>query len=220
MISIVIPAYNEEQKIGRVIRGLFEHGWKNVVVVDDGSSDRTSAIARGEGAIVLQHRINRGQGAALETGDQYALRHGAEAVVHFDGDGQFNPTDIRPAIEAFQKSGRAVLFGSRFLDNRSQIPWLKRYVILPIARWIHFVFTGFLLSDAQNGFRILTRRALEQIRITEDGMAHNTEIQALVKDAGLTWLEWPVEVTYHEYGQGFLGGVKILEDLLFRALFK
>ena len=126
MILIVIPAYNEEEKIGRVIRGLFEHGWKNVVVVDDGSSDQTSAIARGEGAIVLRHRINRGQGAALETGDQYALRHGAEAAVHFDGDGQFNPTDIRPAIEALQKSGRAVLFGSRFLDNRSQIPWLKR----------------------------------------------------------------------------------------------
>src|SRR4051812_6259893 len=108
MFWVVIPAHNESAKLGRVIRGLFEHGFMNVVVVDDGSTDGSVAVARDAGAIVLQHRVNRGQGAALETGDQFALRSGAEAVVHFDGDGQFNATDIQPAYEALKKNGGAV----------------------------------------------------------------------------------------------------------------
>lgn len=219
MLFIVVPSYNEATSIGRVIRGLFERGFTNVVVVDDGSTDDTTGVAEQAGAVVVRHLVNRGQGAALQTGDEYAYLHGAKTVVHFDADGQFNPDDISPALEALYAAQADALLGSRFLDGRSNVPFLKRHILLPLARWINFVFTGLLLSDVHNGFRILTRKALEQIHISHDGMAHNTEIVEEIRKAGLKHVEFPVQVTYHEYGQGVSGGVKIVGDLLFRRLF-
>jgi glycosyltransferase involved in cell wall biosynthesis len=220
MQVVVIPAYNEGQKIGRVIRGLFEHGFTHVVVVDDGSTDDTAGEARSSGATVLRHVVNRGQGAALQTGDEYALSQGATLVVHFDADLQFNPADIAPAIEALTKAQAEVLFGSRFLDARSKLPWFKRVVILPVARVLNFFFTGLYLSDAHNGFRILTRSAVKKIVIRYDGMAHNTDIVRQVHANALPFIEFPVEVTYHEYGQGVLGGLRIVADLIFGSFIK
>ncbi len=220
MVLVVVPAYNEAKTIGRVIRGLFEHGWENVVVVDDGSSDGTAALALQAGARVLRHRINRGQGAALETGNAYARKMGIDTVVHFDADLQFNPTDIAPALDALKKSEADILLGSRFLDNRSAIPWFKKYVILPVGRLMHHFFFGMKLTDAHNGFRIMSKKALGSIRITQDGMAHNTEILQQVAERNLRYIEFPIEVTYHEYGQGMLGGVKIMGDLLVGVIFK
>ncbi|TAN32756.1 glycosyltransferase family 2 protein [Patescibacteria group bacterium] len=217
MICIVVPAYNEEKKIGRVVRGLFEHGFENVVVVDDGSDDRTAEEALAAGATVLRHELNRGQGAALQTGNEYALARGAEMAVHFDADAQHNPADIGPATETLRQSGADILLGSRFLDNRSKMPWFKKHVLLPVGRWINYVFTGLKLSDAHNGFRILTRRALEKLNITQDRMAHNTELVAQIKKHGLKHIEFPVEVTYHEYGQRAGDGFKIIGELLLES---
>lgn len=211
---IVVPAYNEEKQIGRVIRGLFEHGYRDVLVVDDGSLDNTAGEASAAGAVVLQHEINRGQGAALQTGDEYAFRKGAQIVVHFDGDGQFNSTDIGGAIEKLSKENLDVVLGSRFLDGRSRIPWLKKYIVLPIAKLVNRMFTGLTLTDAHNGFRVLSRSALEKITIIQDGMAHNSEIVYQIKKNNLKWAEYPVEVKYFEYGQGIWGGVKIIWDLI------
>ena len=114
-----MPTYNEAANIGRVIRDLFQHGWNNVLVVDDGSADTTVSLAKEAGAQVVVHTINRGQGAALETGNEYARKNGFDIVVHFDGDGQFNPADIKGAIEQLN-SGYDVILGSKFLDNRSR----------------------------------------------------------------------------------------------------
>lgn len=210
----MVPAYNEEETIGRVIRGLFEQGFMQVVVVDDGSDDRTGEEAKAVGAVVLKHPVNRGQGAALQTGNEYALRKEGDVVVHFDADGQFNPADIVGAVRALKSQALDVVLGSRFLDSRSRIPWLKRYVVFPISRWINFVFTGVKLTDAHNGFRVLNRRALKNIQITQDGMAHNSEIVSQIRKKNLRFVEVPVEVIYHEYGQGVGGGVRILLDLL------
>src|SRR3989338_2575583 len=118
MVFIIIPAYNEAKNIGRVISGLFSHGLQNIVVVDDGSTDQTVQIAESAGAVVLRHEVNRGQGASLQTGNNYALAHGASAVVHFDADGQFNPADIAEALAVMKDRNAEVLLGSRFLDNR------------------------------------------------------------------------------------------------------
>ncbi|MFA7653552.1 MAG: glycosyltransferase family 2 protein [Candidatus Magasanikbacteria bacterium] len=214
MIFIVIPAYNEENKIGRVVRGLFEQGWRNVLVVDDGSTDNTADIARRAGAQVVCHSANCGQGSALQTGDDFACHHGAQAVVHFDADDQFNPADISGAIDIIKSNQADVVLGSRFLDNRSQVPWVKRYIILPVSRWINFMFTGVLLTDAHNGFRVLSRPALEKIRITQAGMAHNSEIVRQIKKYHLKFVEFPVEVRYHEFGQGIGEGVNIVKDLV------
>ena len=221
MVLIIIPAYNEEGAIGRVLRGLFRHGLTQIngeitriIVVDDGSTDATGEIAKREGAIVLRHSINRGQGAALETGNEYARRAGADIVVHFDGDDQFDPADIAPAVAKLQQTNLDAVLGSRFLDSHSKIPALKRYIILPLARWINFVFTGVRLTDAHNGFRVLSRRALEKIVITQNGMAHNSEIIAELKEQDLRFAEYPVAVRYFEFGQGLGGGLKVIWDLI------
>ena len=214
MVLVVIPAFNEEAKVGRVIRGLFENGYHGIVVVDDGSKDNTAAEAEKAGAKVLRHRLNRGQGAALETGDSYARQAGADVVVHFDADGQFNAADIAPALNMLQEKKVDVVFGSRFLDNRSKIPCFKKHILLPLARWVNFVFTGIMLTDAHNGFRVLSRNALSKIVFTQDRMAHNTEILKLIKKNKLTFAEIPVEVSYSRYGQGLSGGVKIIYELV------
>lgn len=213
MLIAVVPAYNEEKNIGSVVRNLFEHV-DNVVVVDDCSKDNTSEVAKEAGATVLSHKINRGQGAALQTGHDYALKVDADHVLHFDGDGQFDVYDIGPAMIKLKETDSDILFGSRFLDGRSNIPWFKKHVLLPLGRMMNKFFTQMHLTDAHNGFRILNRKALEKINITQDKMAHASEIPTLVKKYSLKYVEHPVKVTYHEYGQGVRGGFAIVRDLV------
>ncbi len=220
MVLIIIPAYNEEKEIGRTICGLFQHGYDQVVVVDDGSTDATTKAAKQAGAKVLCHRVNRGQGAALQTGDEYARSIGAATTVHFDADGQFDPIDIGPALALIDAGMADIVLGSRFLDQRSRIPFFKKYFILPVARVIGYLFTGVKLSDAHNGFRVLGPRALAVVDITQDGMAHNTEIICQIKKNNLRWREVPVAVKYREFGQGIGGGIKIITDLLISLFIK
>lgn len=214
MLFIVIPAYNEEKTIGRVISGLFDHGYRNIVVVDDGSVDRTSEVAKKLGVFVLRHELNRGQGAALQTGNEFAILKGADIVVHFDGDGQLNPADIEIVVDAMNKNGADVALGSRFLDNRSNLPWTKKHLVFPCARVINRIFTGVSLTDVHNGFRVLSRKALDKIFINQDRMAHNSEIIKQIKKNNLKYIEAPVQVTYNEYGQGLRGGIKVFFDLV------
>ncbi len=230
MFIVIVPAYNEEKTIGSVVRSLFGHA-DQVVVVDDGSSDRT-AIEASAGAVVLRHEINRGQGAALETGHEYARRMGADYVLHFDGDGQFEPNDVPSALAALQQSGADVLLGSRFIEKsvisnqksengtNSGVPVFKRLFILPVARLFHRLCYGIRLTDAHNGFRILNRRALEHMRLTHDRMAHATEIVALAKRHHLRVIEFPVNVMYREYGQRVGDGVTVMKDLFVGELIK
>lgn len=220
MIVVVVPAYDEEKQIGRVVRGLFQHGYNHIVVVDDGSTDGTGAVAGDAGAKVVRHELNRGQGAALQTGNQFALQSGAEIIVHFDADGQFNPADIAGAVRIMREQSLDAVLGSRFLDNRSNIPGVKRHIILPAARFINRLITGAWLTDAHNGFRLFNRDTAKKITILQDGMAHNSEIVSKIKKNGLKYREYPVEVIYHEYGQGIGGGLKVLADLFISKLFK
>lgn len=219
MLVAIVPSYNEAKRIGSVVRDLFNHV-DLIVVVDDGSKDDTTEVAREAGAIVLRHKINRGQGAALQTGHEYALGIGADYVLHFDGDGQFNVSDIVPALEKIKTVKADVLFGSRFLDKQSNMPFLKRYFIHPLGKIFNRIFFKIKLTDAHNGFRILNKKALEKIKITQDRMAHATEIPAQVFKSGLKWIEFPVKVHYHTYGQSGRGAVKIIKDLIFGNFIK
>ncbi|MFA4833392.1 MAG: glycosyltransferase family 2 protein [Patescibacteria group bacterium] len=216
-IFCVIPAYNEKETISEVIDKV-KLMVDEVVMVDDGSNDETKKLARERGAVVLSHIINRGQGAALETGNKYALRAGADIIVHFDADGQFLPEEINDIIAPIKAGEADIVFGSRFLGKKSNMPPFKKYVIIPLAHLINKIFTGSSLTDPQNGFRALSRKAADKIKIEQDGMAHNTEIISKAFASGLKIKEIPVTVIYHNFGQRFSGGLKIIKDLILSRL--
>ena len=156
---IIIPAYNEEKNIVRVIGDLVAlYPLAKIVVVDDGSEEGTAEKARQAGASVLSHLINRGQGAALVTGTEYALAKGSNIIVHFDADGQFDAKDITVMNKPIKNDGGEVVLGSRFLSQTDRIPFSKRYFILAMARVVNCLITGLWLSDAHNGLRALSAR--------------------------------------------------------------
>ena len=217
-IYIIIPCFNEAPNLAEAISRAKDYGL--VIVVDDGSTDNSFEIARNSGVIVLRHFLNRGQGASLETGNRYAYAHGADAVVHFDSDGQHRAEEIPRLVEPILTSGYDAILGSRFLDGKTKTPFLKKWLILKPAVWFQNLLLGVKLTDAHNGFRALSRRALERISIKQDGMAHASEIVEQIKEKGLKYQEVPVTIIYNEFGQGFLGGIRILRDILFGKLNK
>lgn len=219
-IFIIIPAWNEGEQIVPVITNLKKNGFDQIVVIDDGSSDDTGKFARENGAIVLRHIINRGQGAALETGNTYAIQKGADVIVHFDADGQMRPEDIPQMVEPIIKDRVAVTLGSRFLGQTKNIPFTKRYILLPVSRLINYFFTGLWLSDVHNGFRALSQDACRQIQIKQDGFSHNTEIVEQININKLNFTEVPVTIIYHEYGMNLFGAFRILKELLLGKLIR
>ncbi|NCD00903.1 glycosyltransferase family 2 protein [bacterium] len=216
-IFIVIPAYNEEKNIYKTVLDVKQY-FSNIIVIDDGSKDNTIKLAKKAGAIVLAHKTNRGQGAALQTGNDYALLKGADMVVHFDGDGQFLASEIKDLIYPIENEGYEVVFGSRFLGKKSEIPKFKEKIILPIGRIINKIFLNVNTTDPQNGFRAINRKALKIIDIKNDGMAHCSEILYKTKKYNLKFKEIPVTVIYNHFGQKFSSGFKILKDLFVSKL--
>jgi polyprenyl-phospho-N-acetylgalactosaminyl synthase len=194
---IVIAAFNEGGAVGRVVRDV-RTAFPNVVVVDDGSKDNTAIEASEAGAIVLQHLVNRGQGAALQTGISYALLHGAKVVVTFDADGQHRVSNI-PAMLAPIIEGRAeIVLGSRFLEHAGAVPRGRR-MMLSLALLFTRVTSGLSLTDTHNGFRAFSRCGAQHIDIQLDRMAHASEIIDQVKHSGLPYCEVPVHIEYTDY---------------------
>ena len=219
---IVVPAYNEAAAIHRVVEEL-RAGFPRVIVVDDGSSDPTSSEARRAGATVLRHILNRGQGAALQTGIEYSVRHGADIVVTFDADGQHRTEDISRLIDALDKTGADIAIGSRFLGLRSNVPTIRRFTLRLGALFMR-VTSGVALTDAHNGLRAMRRRAAEQIYLTIDGMAHASEIIDQINRLKLKVTEVPVVIHYSEYsvakGQSSLAAFRIAFDYLMKRIFR
>ena len=219
-IFVVIPAYNEEKRIRQVLNDLSLLPYK-IVVVDDASTDNTSEIvATYSNVALLRHKVNRDQGAALQTGNQYVLSKGADLIVHFDADGQFLSKEIADVIRPILEENYDIVFGSRFLDKKSDIPTLKKKVIFPLARLVNRVFLGIKTSDPQSGFRAMTREVAERINIEQDGKAHCSEIMAKAFEYKLKIKEVPITVIYHEFGQSMSHGFKILKDILFSKISK
>lgn len=216
-VFCVIPAFNEAKNIVAVINEV-KPLVDRVVVVDDGSTDETYNLAQTSGAIVLKHIINRGQGASLRTGTEYSLSQGAEIIVHFDADGQFLSQDIVKIIEPIKVGAAEVVYGSRFLGIETKMPFLKRYLIMPLARAVNRIFFKINLTDPQSGFRALAASAARRISWQQDRMAHCSEIMFAVKKNNLRVAEVPVQVIYHNFGQSFFGGLRILKDLFFSMI--
>jgi len=201
-----------------VIREVKRYG--EVVVVVDGATDQSYWIAKNQNVKVLRHLINRGQGAALETGDLYALRHEADIVIHFDADAQHVAAEIPSLIQPIINGQADIVLGSRFLNKNNQTPIIKKWLILKPAIVFQNLMYGTRLTDTHNGFRALSNKALKNIKITQDGMAHPSEISEQIIANNLKYIEIPVTIKYHEFGQGFLNGIKILRDLLFGKINK
>ncbi|TDP89872.1 glycosyltransferase involved in cell wall biosynthesis [Leucobacter luti] len=215
---VVIPLYNEATVIAEVVQGLLPE-FPLVVCIDDGSSDGSGEIARRAGARVVTHPINLGQGAALQTGFDYALERGARFVVTFDADGQHRVEDAVAMLQRARADDLAIVFGSRFLDDRTN-PGILKKIVLKTAVAVTNVTTRTRLTDAHNGLRIIRADALRRIKLRQDRMAHGTEIVVQLGRTGLPYAEHPVEVIYSEYskakGQSLLNSVNILVDLIIR----
>ena len=214
---VVIPLFNEAEVIGGVIDGVRE-SFRHIVCVDDGSSDDSATLARAAGAIVLQHPMNLGQGAALQTGFDYVVSQTEGThVVTFDADGQHRVKDAVEMVELAMKKRISVIYGSRFLDKRTK-PGLKKKLVLQVAALMTRAFTGLRLTDAHNGLRVLSREALGKVRLEQNGMSHASEIVHQLAKSRLSWKEYPVEVLYTDYskqkGQSLLNSINILIDLI------
>ncbi|MFQ6129917.1 MAG: glycosyltransferase family 2 protein [Candidatus Hadarchaeaceae archaeon] len=208
---IVMPAYNEENSIGRVLDALKREGWHNIIVVDDGSRDRTADIARSKGALVVSHERNMGLGAALRTGLKKARELGADRAVTFDADGQHDPKTVRALIQA--------------LNNADLVIGVRRHLGIPLHKrvgnfglnLITYLFSG-VLTDSQSGSRAFSKRALKLIRIRSDRYEVSSEIIIQAKKLGLRLREAPVKCFYTKYskarGTTIASGLKIFWALL------
>jgi len=214
-IWVVVPAYNEADVIGGVISRLRAHGYR-IVCVDDGSSDDTAVVAERYGADVLVHPFNLGQGAALQTGIDYALLEGADYVCTLDADGQHDADDLPRLIAALDEQGADFAVGSRFLGDAVGMPGGRR-ALLGAATIFTRLTTGLALTDTHNGIRAMTRRAAERIQLRQERMAHASEILMQIRSSGLAVVEVPVTVSYTAYslgkGQTFSSAFRVLADL-------
>jgi len=215
-VWVVIAAYNEEKVVGNTVRTVLA-SYPNVVVVSDGSPDRTAEEAASAGAAVLRHPINLGQGAALQTGMDYALSRGAEFIVTFDADGQHRVQDIGTMLAKLKSENADIAFGSRFLGDAVGITARKR-IVLKLGVLFNFLVTGLLMTDAHNGLRVMTANAARQIRIRQNGMAHASEFIEQVARLKLKYIEVPIVVIYTDYsaakGQRLGNSFNIALDVL------
>ena len=219
-VWVVVPAYNEARVVAGVVAELKPDAHR-IVVVDDGSSDSTAEMAAECGAVVLRHPINLGQGAALQTGIEFALARGAELIVTFDADGQHRAADVARLIDALEAERADFALGSRFLGSAVNIPPLRR-MLLRAATLFTRLTTGLALTDAHNGLRAMTRRGALRIRLRQNRMAHASEILGQIAASGLKFVEVPVTIDYSSYslakGQRSGDLIVILLDLFARRL--
>jgi glycosyltransferase involved in cell wall biosynthesis len=220
-ILVVVPAYNEEKTISRVVTGLRKHNY-DVLVIDDGSEDKTAQLAKEAGARVLRHFFNLGQGAAIRTGFDFILNSGLnpDVVVTFDADGQHLPEDILVLVRPILEGEAEVVNGSRFKKN--QIIPLARFLMNQVANLATFILFGLWVSDSQSGMRAFKKDVLKKIEIRAAGFDWASELIAEIKKKKSKFKEVPIRVKYSQYslskGQNFFVGLKTFFRLLFKRL--
>jgi polyprenyl-phospho-N-acetylgalactosaminyl synthase len=219
---VVIPAYNEAQVILPVLAEILPL-FPRVVVVDDGSSDATSAQARQAGATVLRHCVNVGQGAALETGIRYAHQLGADYFVTMDADGQHLPGDARAMLAHLhrQREKLDIVLGSRFLGHASDMG-KRRRLLLRAATLLSRRLHGLPLTDTHNGLRVFGRNVALRMRFSHVDMAHASDVYDIIRKYAFRFEELPVTIRYTDYskakGQPMLNAINILIDFLFNRV--
>ncbi len=197
-ITIVIPAYNEEKRIGKVLTEIKKFNFP-IVVVDDGSKDKTNKISSQEGVSVIRHRINLGKGAALKTGCLFAFENGADAVVMMDSDGQHLAEDLPKFVEKLETGNNEIIFGYRsFGTNVPLIRYLGNKVASLLVR---FLF-GIYFSDLVCGYRAVTKKGFDKINWESSGYGVETEMAILTAKRKLKYCEVPVKTLYYDRVKG------------------
>ena len=222
-IVVVIPAYNESTVLEHVLDDVAR--WvprSQILVVNDASTDQTVQVATSAGAVVINHLINRGQGAALGTGLQAALSFGAKVIVTFDADRQHGADDIPVMVQPIIAGEAEVVLGTRFGAGTAQdMPLLRRF-LLRMATLFTRIFSGIRVTDTHNGFRALSAKAAATITMRQDRMAHASEILEQIKHHRLRFVERPVHIRYSEYsmakGQRSRDALKIMFRILLRRV--
>ena len=193
-IFIIIPAYNEADNLEFVLHELDDTKY-NVVVVDDGSTDDTAAIAGKHRVCLLKHLVNLGQGAALRTGTDFALQNGADIIVHFDADNQHRVGDIAILVEAIKNGEADITLGSRFLSVRSDLPLRKKFVLF-FAKIFSRSILKLEFSDPQNGLRAFRREIRTLLDWQANDFSHCSEILSIIAKKKLRYQEVPVKINY------------------------
>jgi glycosyltransferase involved in cell wall biosynthesis len=215
---VVITAYNEEPVIGNVLEELF-HFTQTVIVVDDGSTDATVEKALEFPVTLLEHPINLGAGAAMQTGFEYASRLPVDYVVTLDADGQHEPSEIPHLVDICQRGHFDVVLGSRFMEGAAAVNIGGfRKIVLKLATVFTQVVTGLKVTDTHNSFRVFNRSSAAKIQMKQNRYAHSSELLSQIARAKLKYTEAPVTVRYTEYskkkGQSTWNMINILWDMI------
>jgi len=223
-LCIILPAYNEAKAIGSVLQKLqnFVQKQKDLVieilVIDDGSTDKTLKICQTFNVTVLRHIINRGLGGALATGIEYAKMHNFDFALTMDSDGQHDINDLPKAIKLLINNDADVVIGSRMMGQKGMPK--DRLIINFISNVFTYILFGFWTSDSQSGFRGFNRKALGFINVKTQGMEVSSELFTEIKKHNLKLLEVPISVIYTEYsrnkGQSNLNSLNVVIKLLLR----
>lgn len=220
-VCIIVPAYNEGQVIADVVRKaskVFKQSKHaiDIVVINDGSRDNTSAEARKGGAIVIDHILNSGAGAATATGLAYAKKHDYAIAASMDADGQHDPTDVLAGIDIMAKSNKGLLIGTRLLDTKgmSGIKVLGNRSLSTLT----FILFGAKTTDSQSGLRVYSNDAIQLLTWKTSGYEFCSEMLWRAKQQGLAISEFPIKVIYTDYskskGQNNWNGVNILKTMV------
>jgi glycosyltransferase involved in cell wall biosynthesis len=217
-VCVIVPVYNEALTVARTVSDL-RQSFDHVVCVDDGSADGSADLARAAGATVL---LNQGQGAALRTGFDHVERHtDAAYAVTFDADGQHLVEDARRMVERARAEHIDVVLASRFTGRTEQMPLTRELVLRAAVRFTRMT-SRLEVTDTHNGLRVLSRRALQRIKLEMPRMAYASELLDAIVPAGLSYVEEPVTVIYTDYsrakGQKNSNAFNILFDLAVRRL--
>lgn len=196
---IVIPAHNEEARIGDVIKDLKSHGFHEIFVVDDGSDDKTSQVAKKAGAIVVRHIMNRGLGAGLGTGFAFAKNGDYDSLVTFDGDGQHVASDLVRLLKPIKEGKADVVIGSRMLKPAG-MP-LGRLFVNFVSNIATLVLFRVWTTDTLSGLRAFNRKAIEAINLKTDRMEVSNEFFMEIRQKHLKFKEIPIKPVYTEYSE-------------------
>ena len=214
-VLVIVPAFEEATIISEVISNL-RKTFSQVLVVDDGSSDDTSANAAAAGAHVARHLVNIGQGGALQTGFRVAgqLAH-ISWVVTFDADGQHRVEDATRMVDTGREENLDIVLGTRFDGGSSNASRSKR-LILRLATFYTRITSGLAVTDTHNGLRAMTVDLARRVEIQDRGMGHASDILDYIASHNATWAEVPVRIEYTDYskakGQSMTNAVNIVFD--------